>query len=170
MHLFITGGVGSGKSTIIRRILKKVRRPVYGFLTEKGPASPLGKEITMRPAAGGNGRVVAVCQSETTFLTDVAALEEFGTELLSDIPDGALVLMDELGFFESSAPAFCEQVLKTLNRNVTVLGAIKPLPLPFLDSVRNHPRVRIVTVSPETRDAALAFAEEWFFGPEGFKG
>lgn len=167
MHLFLTGAVGAGKSTIIRSILQRTRRPVYGFITEKGPESPLGREITMLPAGGGNGRLIAVCRSESDFFADVAALDEFGTRLLSDLPDGALVVMDELGFLESRAAAFCDQVQKILDRNVTVLGAVKPLPLPFLDAVRNHPNVRLVSVTPETRDLALALAQELFFGPGG---
>lgn len=169
MHLFITGGIGSGKSTIIKSILQRARRPVYGFVTQKGPESPLGSEIRMFPAGGGAGFPIAVCRSENEFFADVAALDEFGTSLLLNIPDGALVLMDELGFLESKAAAFREQVLNTLNRNVTVLGAIKPLPLSFLDAVRNHPNVRLVTVTPETRSQALSLAQELFFGPGGLQ-
>lgn len=164
MHLFITGGIGAGKSTILRRILQKDTRPLFGFVTEKGPVTPKGRTIYLRPAGGGEGRAIALCRSESEFETDVFALETFGTALLSNIPDGALVLMDELGFLESRSEAFCRQVLRFLDRNVTILGAIKPLKLPFLDAVRNHSKVRVVEVTHETRRQAQTLAEELFFG------
>ncbi|MGI6193486.1 MAG: nucleoside-triphosphatase [Christensenellales bacterium] len=169
MHLFVTGEIGAGKSTILKKILQKDGRIPYGFLTEKGPATPSGREIFLRPATGGEGKVIARCVSETSFETDVETLETFGVALLSNVPDGALVLMDELGFLESRAPSFCEQVLRMLDRNVTVLGAIKPLALPFLNAVRNHPKVRVITVTPKNRDAALRLAEQLLFQPANSK-
>ncbi len=167
MHLFITGEIGAGKSTIVNSILQKVHCPVYGFTTKRGSITPLGSDVFMYPASGGEGRAIAVCRSHKEFSADLDALNEFGMSLLAGIPDGALVLMDELGFLEGKATAFCKQVLKTLDRNVTVLGAIKPLPDPFLDSVRAHPHVRLVKVTPQTRNAARSLAEGLFFGQAG---
>jgi len=165
LHLFVTGGIGAGKSTILKRLLQMDARSVFGFVTEKGPVTASGRTISLRPAAGGEGRAIALCRSERDFETDTAALETFGIALLSGIPDGTLVLMDELGFLESQSPAFCAQVLRLLDRNVTVLGAIKPLPLPFLDAVRGHPKVRVVPVTPQTREEAFAIAKGLFFEP-----
>lgn len=37
MHLFVTGEIGVGKSTLLRRFLTQIRKEVFGFRTEKIP-------------------------------------------------------------------------------------------------------------------------------------
>ena len=50
MHLLLVGAPGVGKSTLIRRVLKKVDRPVFGFETKKeAPDGEGGSPLTGLP-------------------------------------------------------------------------------------------------------------------------
>ena len=57
MHLLLVGAPGVGKSTLIRRVLKKVDRPVFGFETKKRPPMEKGGAVpstfTLRAGSGG---------------------------------------------------------------------------------------------------------------------
>ncbi|MBR4869427.1 MAG: hypothetical protein IKU12_01455, partial [Oscillospiraceae bacterium] len=53
------------------------------------------------------------------------------------------------------SPVFQAAVLSALEGPLPVLGVIKPRSTPFLDAVRSHPKVRVLEVTPETRDALL---------------
>ena len=75
--------------------------------------------------------------------------------LLRDIPEGALVVMDELGVMESAAERFKAAVLELLAGRYDVVGAIKPKHTEFLDAVRAVPGVELYEVTEENR-AALA--------------
>lgn len=72
-----------------------------------------------------------------------------------------LLIMDELGTMERQSPAFCGAVLRALDSGVPVLGVIKPRSSDLLDAVRAHPRVKVVTVTRENREALLETLERW---------
>lgn len=158
MHIFITGEIGVGKTTLIQQIVKKLtKEKCYGFYTEK--VSPEGKR-------GEVGQVemfsVRAPQSERHCLAKFygkgkreifsEVFEEYGVSLLEDIPKGSFVIMDELGFLESQSPQFCQKVLEVLDQEVKVLGVIKPKSIPFLDAIRKHPKVKVYTLTEENRE------------------
>lgn len=84
-----------------------------------------------------------------------SAFDRYGTALLQDIPAGATVVMDELGFLERDAPVFSQQVGEILTGPCHVLGAIKPLDLPHLRRIRTLPEVTVLTLTEDNRQAVL---------------
>ncbi len=81
MHLFITGGSARAKARSSKASCTGSAAR-FTASSPKGPDSPLGSEIRMFPAGGRAGFPIAVCRSENVFVADVAALDEFGAELL----------------------------------------------------------------------------------------
>ena len=79
--------------------------------------------------------------------------KSLGVRLLEAKPDGILV-MDELGFMEAEAKAFCEAVLRCLDGDIPVLATVRAgdLGSSFLDRVRTHPKAELYNVSPERAD------------------
>jgi nucleoside-triphosphatase THEP1 len=63
-----------------------------------------------------------------------------------------LIVMDELGFMESSAAGFRGAVMDALGGGVPVLGVLRLEGNPFLDAVKEHGRVSVVHVSESNRD------------------
>lgn len=159
--IFVTGAIGVGKSTLLRRVISTCtsNRDIYGFRTEKVSASGKAGEtgrVFIYPATGQPVWDIEHCVAELTasgsFILHKEVFETLGVALLSDIPNRAIVLMDELGFLESTAPKFCEKVLDTLRQDCLILGAIKPLAIPFLDVVREYPDVTLFGVTEQNRN------------------
>jgi nucleoside-triphosphatase THEP1 len=71
--------------------------------------------------------------------------------------------MDELGFMELGAPVFRAAVLRALDGEVPVIGVIRLERNPFLDAVRNHPKVAVTEVNESNRDALPARLTLSFF-------
>jgi nucleoside-triphosphatase THEP1 len=65
-----------------------------------------------------------------------------------------IVVMDELGKIELGVPLFTTAVLDILAGPVPVAGVLKDESNPFLDAVRAMPGVRVITVSPGSRERA----------------
>lgn len=167
-HLFLTGEIQVGKSTILRRFLASASLPpeqVGGFLSRvqilpDGSSrvhlvSPAGLDdlneenciMTRQPKRQENPREK---RGFPEIYPDV--FERRGVELLQTAEDHRLILMDELGFAERKSPAFRKRVLEVLDGEVPVLGVLKKWSYEFLDRVAEHPAVTVVVVTEENRN------------------
>ena len=162
MNVFLTGTIGAGKSTMVQRLLSLYPgKPVHGFYTRKEPAGDggisriciHGAKAPLWTLSGAN--CFATCAG-IDIIVDVRVLETIGVELLCGIPPGSLVVMDELGFLESGAPAFCAKVLEILGGPYQVVGTLRDGDTAFLQAVREHPSTLLYRVTPADRDTLFA--------------
>lgn len=170
MHALIVGSRGVGKSTLIRRVLKELNRPVFGFETKKEEQQedPLrGCPIYIYDAGKPH------CQTPENFIgyhrdrdfgAMTAAFDRYAPRLMADVPEEALVELDEIGFLEARSEAFCQAVLHLLDDSRPVIAAVKDRDIPFLNRVREHPNARCFSITPENRDTlyeeVLAFLRQ----------
>ena len=157
--ILIVGAQDVGKTTLIRRLLSEHPRPVQGFYTEKRLTAPSGTHsVYLHPAW--------LSPEERTFSPqnqvgrwDGQRMQAFpqvfdtlGEACLSNLSLQALVVMDELGFLESSAPRFTQAVLAALDGPAQVLAAVKDRPdVPFLQAVLAHPNALVFRLTPDNR-------------------
>lgn len=157
-HVFLTGDIQVGKSTLIARVL--AAHPdwrVGGFRTVcrlgdvpgavggvyLQPADAPDTPCTAENRVGVRGwEGMAACYPE--------AFDRLGPRFLThDRRD--LLLMDELGRMEREAKHFCAAVLRALDGFTPVLGVLQPRSLPLLDAVRAHSQTSVIEVTPENR-------------------
>lgn len=150
-HLFLTGEKGVGKSTLIDYLL--AGRTPCGFRTRRvvGVLSrPSVHLLTVPDTTPTADNLLFYCGAYSPERFDtlgVAALEN---------RSGDVLLMDELGPAESGAEKFTAAVLAALDGELPILGVLQQADTPFLRAVARHPRVRLVTVTPQNRDALRA--------------
>ena len=158
---FVTGAVGVGKTTLLRRVIETCipNREIYGFRSKKvSPAVNVGEtgNVFIYPATSlpiiDTTHCVAELLGHGSFIPHTEVFETLGVTLLSGIPNGAVVLMDELGFLESNSPQFCEKVLEVISGDFLIIGAIKPLASPFLDAIRKQPAITLFEITEQNRD------------------
>lgn len=170
MHALIVGERGVGKSTLIRRVLKEVNMPLFGFETKKESGladAEKGEPVYIyevgKPHVQTEENLIGYCgkkdreQFRRTF-------ERFVPKLRQQIPEGSIILLDELGIMESEAEDFCGAVLSLLDGEVPVIAAVKPKDTAFLQAVRSHRKCKCFYITPENREArfeeVLAFMEK----------
>ncbi len=156
MHVFLTGDKQIGKSTALRRAAALLGRPLYGFRTFFLDRTDAQKALYMLPAASQ----AAPQESSivTRFIDNVPhplteRFNEIGCSLLREAqrhPEG-LILMDECSRFERDALPFQEEILHCLDGDIPVLGVIRLSAQGWVDRIRCHPQVRLLTVTPENR-------------------
>ncbi len=142
MNIVINGHSGSGKSTAIRRILCALQETPYGFWTEKlpfGSNAPVYLHPCRLPLAYTEENRIGFCR-ECHAQAEPAVFESVGVAALSDIPRGALVLMDEVGVMERDAAEFQRAVFRILDGDYRVLVAVRDRSTPLLDAIRSHPK------------------------------
>lgn len=161
-NILLTGSINIGKSTIISQVVKKLAlkgKSCAGFYTL--PRVINGKLVGFyiepilweNPLLPIESRMIAR-NVVPQWIADTRTFEDIGKEVLeyalSSVAD--LVVMDELGFFESDAIGFQAKVMELLDSEKTVLGVIKPLNLPFLNNIRKRDDVCLYEVTKENRD------------------
>lgn len=161
MHALIVGSIQVGKSTLIHRVLHEIGMPVFGFETKKedGMADrELGSPVYIyeagKPYIQRADNLVAHCGRwggnwKKTVYTET--FDRFAPKL-ENPPQGHIVLMDEIGFMESSSLRFCDAIMKLLDGDMPVIAAVKCNSTPFLDAVKAHPNCRCFEITPENRD------------------
>lgn len=151
MIFFLTGDRQIGKSTLIRQMIEEQRakKPdlkIGGFYTK-----PDGEDIRMFYAGNPDKSFIVgkrkICGYEEAFNTEGVALLESDSTKKAD-----LIIMDELGWMESSAAEFSKAVLETLDyaskKNIAVFGVLrKDCNSDLINSIKNRSDVKIKSLS-----------------------
>ena len=160
MHIFLTGERGAGKSLAVRRAAVLLHRPCFGFVTCFREENHRASGLYLLPAAEPDLTDEAHLAAEWRDgrLTPLPGrFDTLGAALLREArmhPDG-LILMDECGHLEKNAAVFQREILRCLDGDIPVLGALRK-GQNWHGFIRKHPKVKIITVTPENRDALPA--------------
>ncbi|MBO4834913.1 MAG: NUDIX domain-containing protein [Lachnospiraceae bacterium] len=161
MHIFLTGEIQIGKSTLLNKVLS--RYP---------DVHPAGfRTVTVADIPDAIGSVYIIPAEDKTPMHTAACrigirrgypkgLEMFpkvfdlrGVELLEKSEESKLILMDEIGKMEATADRFCSRVRELLDGNTPIFGVLrKEGDTPLQLFIRNHPNVRLILVTEENRD------------------
>ena len=154
-HILIVGRNGVGKSTLIRALLEAIPLPVSGVITQKEPpqadgSCPVYIHTYGMPRRYCEENRIGLCR-EGSSIAFPEAFDRFAQTM--SFPKSGVIVFDELGFLESSAPRFTDAVLRTLDDAQFVIAAVRDKQTPFLDAVRTHPRADVFRIDPENRDS-----------------
>ncbi len=157
-HVFLTGDIQSGKSTVIQKVLANLDVTVGGFCSGYGPdRAAENRLLYLWDAAEAPAYDEAHSVAQITPQGRKAFPERFdilGCNALRRARETNvdLILMDECGFLERDAAQFQAEVLKTLDGACPVFGVVRLHSSGWTDSIRNHPNVTLITVTKENRD------------------
>ncbi len=155
--ILLCGNRRSGRSSMIRELLKETRLPVSGFRTCTLNTRPDGyHEIYMFPFGEAHPQPteeshVGDCNTRERVI-HIEVFDTLGVALLNQHRNGILV-MDELGFMEAKAEAFCSEVLKKLRGTGPILAAVRTsIETDFLLEVLAVQNALVLQMQPERFD------------------
>jgi nucleoside-triphosphatase len=166
--LLLTGRPGSGKTTVIRKVIAELGDRAGGFYTEEitGPGGRKGfRLITL------DGREAVMAHKDIRgpnvprvgrYGVDVKALERVGvTALQRAMRAGKIVVVDEIGKMELFSTLFQTTVMEAILGRPLVLGTIMQKPYIEADVFKTLAQVTIWEVEARTRDALPGQALAW---------
>ncbi len=166
-HILICGRRSVGKTTLVERMLRQLKGPVYGFQTAAVQTEPGGpRHICMYPAGKADGHVDEanhICDGGAgRENADLSVFDGLGVRLIEAARPGGVIVMDEIGFLETGSEHFCDAVLKALDGEIPVLATVKDTDLgaEFLDRVRRHPRAELIMLDAANREEVTRQVEE----------
>lgn len=161
MKILLCGDVNSGKSTMIEKLVADMGEAPRGYITVRRPAGADGKsyvylyDVASPPENIADAQVI-MSISDAGTERHPEYMDSLAVSYLGDIPEGSLVVMDEIGTLESAAPAFQREVMRILSGNYSVFAAVKAQNTEFLRAVRRHPDCELYIITPENRDDLYA--------------
>lgn len=163
MHVFLTGPVQIGKSTLLCASLDALQpQKLGGFRTVSAqPQADGSRPVYLHPACSPDelhesANRIGIRRPGLGIVSFPAAFETAGLAALAGAEDCDLLLMDEIGRMERRADTYSARILTLLDGGVPILGVVqKKADTPLAQAIRSHPRVRLIEVSEENRNALL---------------
>lgn len=174
-NYFLTGEKNSGKSSIIKKLLEEIdyypagyavareldplsKKPLVFRLVPalflktmgtKNLVSDFGEENTLTMSHFDN--IIASRESiDEDFKVFPEVFNNYGVELLR--LDVDIVIMDELGRFESGAGKFKEKVFSLLDSKKIVLGVLKAENNSFLNEIKKREDIKILELKDNNKE------------------
>lgn len=162
----LTGGPGSGKTTIVKEAISQAGAHAGGFYTEEIRSGGVRKGFTIR-TLNGREAILAHIDFHTPFRVgkygvDISALDAVGVAALKEARNaGAHIVIDEIGRMELLSDTFKESVRHILESPAAVLATIMSAPHPFADTVKALSGVRLAEVNLRSRSRILEDVVAW---------
>ncbi len=161
MRLLLTGPPGVGKTTLVKRVVVKVRDAIRcsGFITEEVRSEEgdrIGFDIV---TLDGRRAPLARKGLETgprvgDYRVDMQSLESVAVPVMTE-PWAQLLVVDEIGLMELKSDHFKRAVLRLLEDERPILGTIRYQREPFCDMVKAQQGVEVIEVSYVNRDGLV---------------
>jgi nucleoside-triphosphatase len=165
--VLVTGRPGSGKTTLIKRVLDELPQRFGGFYTEE--IRDHGTRVGFKIVALEGGEAVFAHVDFTTpkrvgkYRLDLSALEAVGVDAIRKAMQGErLIVIDEIGPMEIRSAPFREAVVDALDSKLPVLATIFLRSLPFTDAIKSRPDVVLIEVRPDNRERLVSQLSEKF--------
>jgi nucleoside-triphosphatase len=166
-RVLLTGRPGSGKTTLIKRILDELPQRFGGFYTEE--IRDHGTRVGFKVVALGSGEAVFAHVDFTTpervgkYGLDLSALEAVGVNAIREaVQAERLIVIDEIGPMEIRSVVFREAVNDAFDSELPVLATIFSRSLPFTDGIKSLPDVVLIEVRPDNRERLVSQLSEKF--------
>ena len=124
-NLFLTGPIGSGKSTSIATALGEILPKAGGFLTVRQKDDD-GRAVAywLKRPDGSNGQII-LDYSAKPYTMHLEVFENLGAQLLREAKQADWVILDEIGGFEVLSDAFMDVLMQLLESDIPCIGVMK---------------------------------------------
>jgi len=150
--LLLTGVPGSGKTSILKEVLAQVEKSAGGFYTEEIRVVGVRQGFRIVSLDGQSATLAHINIKSpyrvSKYGVDIKGLEEVAVPAIRRaINENDIVVIDEIGKMELFSPSFRQAVLEAVESGKKLLGTIMLKPDPWADKLKQHPAVKVVSVT-----------------------
>jgi nucleoside-triphosphatase len=162
----LTGRPGTGKTSLIKRVVAAMGDKAGGFYTEEIRTGGSRKGFRLITLDGEEAILAHINirspHRVSRYGVDVDSLERVGVSALNRAArDCPLVIIDEIGKMELFSESFRETVLSLVSHRKQVLGTIMSSSHPWADAIKQRPGVKLVEVTRANHQRVLEEVSSW---------
>ena len=154
-NFFLTGAPSSGKTTVIKKVIKLLNIPMKGFYTEEERIDNKRVGFLMHSLDGNEGYLAHQNISSPyhirRFGVSIANIESIAAPAIQPEANHVIIL-DEIGKMECFSEKFVEVARQALDSPCIVIGTITLGGSDFILEVKQRKDIEIIEVTPENRD------------------
>ncbi|MBD3271825.1 MAG: AAA family ATPase [Elusimicrobia bacterium] len=165
-HIFITGTVGVGKTTLIKESLLPWIASAGGFYTEEVRTNGRRQGFMLKTLHGEETLFALKGRKNPhrigKYGVDINAFEEIGVSALEDaLKNKKIIVIDEIGSMELLSPKFHEVFLRLLSSDRNLLATIRLNSQPFTDDISRFERKKMFHLSHENFVDIKKYIQWW---------
>lgn len=155
-NILLTGQPGSGKTSLIKKVLEQATFSVGGFLSNEMRRGNQRVGFTLDTLNGQRG-ILAHIDLDTDhrvgkYHVDVNSLESVGVQAIEDaLDEHDVVIIDEIGKMELLSDRFQQVLESALKSHKPLLGTVMQGKNRLTDELKDRPDVSVFHVNEETR-------------------
>ena len=158
-NILVTGPPRSGKSTLIVKVVQGINRPATGFFTQELREKGRRVGFSITTLQGKIGVLAHQCITSTfrvgKYGVNLEDLDQIAVPSMLPSTLDQIVVVDEIGKMECFSRLFKETLLKVLSSDNLVIGSVAMKGDRFIQSIKKRDDVLLISISQNTRDAAL---------------
>jgi nucleoside-triphosphatase len=155
-NILFTGLPGCGKSTIIEKIVRRLKQPCTGFFTKEIRDRRRRVGFSISTLDGKHGILAHVDLRTDIRLgrygVNLRDIEKIAVPAMAPENDKVVVVIDEIGKMECFSARFKQALMAALDSPNALVGSISLKGDAFIDAVKKRPDTLLVPVSRENRD------------------
>lgn len=167
-HILLTGKPRTGKTTLLKRIIKGLKFSCGGFYTEEIIKD--GKRMGFRiKTLDGKEGILAKKGRKSRYRLgkygiNLEDLEGIGVKAIDEaLKTKQIAVIDEIGKMELKSRKFKDAVLKVLDSNKRLIGVIHLADVKFLNTIRTRNDVVIFKVDLNNHEEVLKKMSSMFY-------
>lgn len=154
-NIFITGAPSSGKTTVIKKVIKALHVPAQGFYTEEELLDGKRVGFLMHSLDGKKGYLahqdIVSEHHIRRYGVSIENIESIAVPAITPIGN-RIIILDEIGKMECFSKKFMEAAKLALDSSSIVIGTITLGGTEFIAEVKQRSDIEIIEVTLENRD------------------